>query len=158
MPQSTRWLDDPRRELTTLIAEISSSTALSEDTRTRFVDIAQDFFDFCGERHRIRGVNVVTPDVARTFIESPTEDGRPSVSTMHLRRSAIRFVFRAARRLALCDHDPCLDIALPPRSTFRSRPLRDDEIAVCRSFALSSEANTRSPAAWALAEATRAHC
>jgi integrase/recombinase XerC len=73
---------------------------------------------------------------------------------MHLRRAVLRFVFRQARGLGLVDHDPCVDLVLPPRSNLAARPLTDDEIAVCRSFSLTSLTNTRMPAAWALAEAT----
>jgi integrase len=41
---------------------------------------------------------------------------------------------------------------LPARSSLPSRPLTDDEVALCRSFSVSSLTETRRPAAWALAE------
>jgi len=73
---------------------------------------------------------------------------------MHLRRSALRLFFRTARELGLCSGDPTLDLVLPSRSSLHMRPLTDDEVALCRSFSVSSLTETRRPAAWALAEAT----
>ncbi len=73
---------------------------------------------------------------------------------MHLRRSALRLYFRTARQLGLCSGDPTLDLVLPARSSLHMRPLTDDEVALCRSFSVSSLTETRRPAAWALAEAT----
>jgi integrase/recombinase XerC len=102
----------------------------------------------------LRSLDEVTPEVARAFVEAPLEDGLPSVATMHLRRCVARFVFRLARDLRLMDGDPCVDLVLPPRSGLRARPLSDEEVALCRSYALTSLTNTRTPAAWALAEAT----
>jgi integrase/recombinase XerC len=76
------------------------------------------------------------------------------VATRHLRRSAVRLLYRLARRHGLADHDPSLDLDLPPRSSLPTRPLTDDEIHLCRSFSLSTLTESRQPAAWALAEAT----
>jgi integrase/recombinase XerC len=63
-------------------------------------------------------------------------------------------LFRVLRQQSLVDHDPTLDLVLPPRSSLAARPLTDEEIALGRSFSLSSTAETRRPAAWALAEAS----
>ena len=54
----------------------------------------------------------------------------------------------------MAGHDPTLDLTLPARSSLVARPLTDDEIALGRSFSLRTLAETRQPAAWALAEAT----
>ena len=78
----------------------------------------------------------------------------PSVATSHLRRSAVRMLFRALREHGVVDHDPTLDVLLPPRSSLRARPLTDDEIALGRSFSFQTLRDSRRPAAWALAEAT----
>jgi integrase/recombinase XerC len=90
----------------------------------------------------------------RAGISTPAGPQRPSVATMHLRRSALRLYFRTLRQLGLYDGDPTLDLPLPPRSCLAVRPLTDDEIVVCRSFSLQTLTATRQPAAWALAEAT----
>ncbi len=78
----------------------------------------------------------------------------PSVATSHLRRSAVRLLFRVLRQASVVDHDPTLDVVLPARSSLAARPLTDDEIALGRSFSSKTLGETRQPAAWALAEAT----
>ena len=50
--------------------------------------------------------------------------------------------------------DPTLDRALQPRSQLVTRPLADDEVVLCRGYALWSLIDSRRAAAWALAEAT----
>jgi integrase len=133
---------------------IERSPSLSDQTRPRFVAATDRFFSFCRRGFAVHGLAEVTSEIARAFVVAPVEDRDPSVATMHLRRSVVRFVFRQARGLGLVDHDPCVDLVLPPRSGLVARPLADDEIAVCRSYSLTSLTNTRTPAAWALAEAT----
>jgi integrase/recombinase XerC len=101
----------------------------------------------------------VEPQSCVDFIDQAieTRDGRwaqPSVSTRHVRRCAIRVLFRSARSLNLADGDPTLDIRLPPRSKRTTRPLSDDEVALGRVWAVPTIAPTRHAAAWALAEAT----
>jgi integrase len=135
-------------------AAIEASSSLSDQSRPRFVATADRFLTFCRRGFAVDGLSEVTPEVARAFVMAPFEEDRdPSVATMHLRRSVLRFVFRQARELGLAGHDPCVDLSLPPRSGLAARPLTEDEIAVCRSFSLTSLTNTRTPAAWALAEA-----
>jgi integrase len=59
---------------------------------------------------------------------------------------------RRTRILGLAESDPTLDVDLPPRSSLPCRPLTDDEVALCRSWAVHTLRDTRQPAAWALAE------
>ena len=97
----------------------------------------------------------VTSGLARSFVTAPTGTGQvPSISTMHWRRTALRLLFRAARRQGFVDGDPTLDLDLPPRSSLGTRPLTDDEVTLCRSVAQWSLAGSRRAAVWALAEAT----
>jgi integrase/recombinase XerC len=107
---------------------------------------------------RLRSVEDISAEHTSRFVlaglSKPVGPQRPSVATMHLRRSALRLYFRTLRQLGLCDGDPTIDLALPPRSCLAVRPLTDDEIVVCRSFSLQTLTATRQPAAWALAEAT----
>jgi hypothetical protein len=146
--------DSLERAAAQVAAAIEASSSLSDQTRLRFAATAERFFSFCRRGYDLRSLAEVTPEIARAFVVSTLEDREPSVATMHLRRSALRFAFRQARRLGVVDHDPCVDLALPPRSGLSARPLTDDEVAVCRSYSLTSLTNTRTPAAWALAEAT----
>jgi integrase/recombinase XerC len=107
---------------------------------------------------QVRQISQVSPEHARAFVQAaistPAGMQRPSVATMHLRRSALRLYFRTLRQLELFDGDPTLDLALPARSSLAMRPLTDDEVALGRSFSLQTLTATRQPAAWALAEAT----
>jgi integrase/recombinase XerC len=73
---------------------------------------------------------------------------------MHVRRGAVRLLFKEGRRLGLVDVDPTLDLELPPRSTMATRPLTDDEIELCRACARESLADHRGALCWALSEAS----
>jgi integrase/recombinase XerC len=149
------WSSDALEQASAEIAvAIEASTSLSSQTRPRFVATIDRFFAFCRRGCGLRSLDEVTAEIAHAFVEAPLEDRDPSVATMHLRRAVLRFLFREARQLGLADHDPCVDLRLPPRSSLTARPLTNDEVAVCRSYSLTSLSNTRMPAAWALAEAT----
>ena len=95
--------------------------------------------------------------MCRAFVLAPS-DGRkaspPSVATSHLRRSAVRLLFRVLREHRLVEHDPTLDVRVAGAFVAAARPLTDDEIALGRSFSAETLGETRRPAAWAFAEAT----
>jgi hypothetical protein len=146
--------DELERAFEEVATSIASSALLSNQSRPRFAATVDRFFSFCCRGHRLQSLSAVTAEIAWAFVTAPVDEHGPSVATMHLRRSVLRFLFRQARELGLADHDPCIDLGLPPRSSLAARPLTDDEIAVCRSYSLTSLTNTRTPAAWALAEAT----
>lgn len=95
------------------------------------------------------------PALARAFIDAATTNGAPPSSDLrHRRRVALRLLFRAARLEGLGSSDPTADLVLPSRTPLRSRPLRDDEVALCRASAAWSLSDSRRAAAFALAEAT----
>ena len=97
----------------------------------------------------------VTHGVVESFVRAPDADGvAATVSTMHLRRTAIRQLFREARRIGLATTDPTVDVVLPARSPLAARPLEDDEVALCRASSVWSLTDDRRAALWALAEAT----
>jgi integrase/recombinase XerC len=117
--------------------------------------ILDRFGRFASEGCGLDGLDQVTWSAARSFVTAPTSAGEPpSTSTMHWRRTALRLLFRAARRHGLVDGDPTLDLDLPPRSSLSARPLTDDEVLLCRSVAQWSLGGSRRAAVWALAEAT----
>lgn len=129
------------------------STGESQWQRTS--GILDRFALFASNGFGIPGLEEVTPEIAHSFIHSRTgADGVPSVATMHWRRTALRLLFRAARRDGFIEGDPTLDLVLPPRSSLGARPLTDDEVTLCRSVAQWSLAGSRRAAVWALAEAT----
>jgi integrase/recombinase XerC len=138
-----------------LVRELRSNTALSDQSERRLLNVIGRFLRYV-DCAGIDCLGDVSPDLAREFLlaRSGRTNVAPSVATSHLRRSAVRLLFRVLRQLSLVDHDPTLDLALPPRSSLRARPLTDDEIALGRSFSLHSVVETRRPAAWALAEAS----
>ena len=117
--------------------------------------ILDRFGRFASEGCGLDGLDQVTRSIARSFVTAPTSAGEPpSTSTMHWRRTALRLLFKTARRKGLVDGDPTLDLDLPARSSLGTRPLTDDEVLLCRSVAQWSLAGSRRSAAWALAEAT----
>lgn len=117
--------------------------------------ILDRFGQFAADGYGLTDLGQVTADVAGAFVTAPTSTGAlPRPATMHWRRTALRLLFRAARRQDLTDGDPTLDLTLPPRSSLGTRPLTDDEVTLCRSVAQWSLTGSRRAAAWALAEAT----
>jgi integrase/recombinase XerC len=128
---------------------------LSEQSERRLLDVIGRFLRYV-DRAGVDSLGDVSPDLARGFVlaRSGRTNVSPSVATSHLRRSALRLLFRVLRQMSLVEHDPTLDLVLPPRSSLQARPLTDDEIALGRSYSLHSLIETRRPAAWALAEAS----
>jgi integrase len=141
-------------EIELIVGELKNENGLASQSARRITDLIQRFGCFVSRNGRISTLREVRAEHARAFIEARSESGDPAVATMHLRRSAIRTLFQTARSLELCDHDPTLDLTLPPKCGRRSRILRDDEVMLCRSHSAPTLHETRQPAAWALAEAT----
>ena len=135
-----------------VLAQLERDSALSAQSRSMFVDLSARFLAFLNSGASAVDLAAVDAATVKAFVLAPTSAGEPSVATMHLRRSALRMVFRVARELGLADGDPSLDLALPARSPLATRPLTDDEVVLCRSASLRSLEETRLPAAWALAE------
>jgi integrase len=141
-------------EIDLVVAHLVTGPALTPQSSRRLADIIQRFGSFVSRALRISSLDEVRAEHARAFVKAPGVTGAPAVATMHLRRSALRLLFRSARALQLCNHDPTLDLTLPSKYGRRSRPLKDGEIALCRSQAAQTLHETRQPAAWAVAEAT----
>lgn len=121
----------------------------------RVCRILERFVAFAETGFGVKTPASVTPEIALRFVHASGADGStPSVALVHLRRSALRLLFRALRRVGAEVGDPTLDLVLPPRSQLSARPLADDEVMLCRGHALWSLSDGRRSAAWALAEAT----
>lgn len=131
---------------------------LSEQTIRRMVEVSERFVAFIEGTGEIGTAREISADQCERFVKallaSDSGSRSPAVATMHLRRATLRLLFRTARDLGLYEGDPTLDLVLPPRTSLKVRALIDEEVALCRSFSLRSIAETRFPAAWALAEAT----
>jgi integrase/recombinase XerC len=140
------------------VDELRRHGALSDQSMRRLVEVMGRFLAFVERGHGSVPLTDVSQEHVGAFVLAPvsTIDSfrEPSVATAHLRRSGVRLLFRVLRTVGVVEGDPTLDLVLPPRSSLVARPLTDDEIVVCRSFALRTLTETRQPAAWALAEAT----
>jgi site-specific recombinase XerC len=140
------------------VAELRRHAALSDQSMRRLVEVIARFLAFVERGYGSVALADVSHEQVEAFVLAPvnTIDGlrEPSVATAHLRRSGVRLLFRVLRTMGRVEGDPTLDLVLPARSSLPARPLSDDEIVVCRSFASRTVTETRQPAAWALAEAT----
>ena len=135
--------------------ELAASGVLSAHSHRRIVELLDRFGRFVEVGHGVACLDEVTSDHARAFVSAFGTDGvAPGLATQHLRRSAVRLLFRVSRELGLASGDPTLDLRLASRSRSTARPLSDEEVALCRTAALHSLTSTRLAAAWALAEAT----
>jgi site-specific recombinase XerC len=145
------------REIEPLLRKLHESSDISAQSRAKFLDLLDRFVTFM---LTVDGAASLS-DVTRVHVElftaaSPSGNTsiEPAAATMHLRRSAVRLLFRLARESGLEVGDPTLDVTLPARAPQPVRPLTDDEIVACRGASLHTLTETRIPAAWALAEAT----
>jgi len=147
----------PSESLGRVLEELRRSRLTDQSTH-RMTELLVRFTIFIDKGLRLGSVEDINAEHASRFvfagISKPVGPQRPSVATMHLRRSALRLYFRTLRQIGVAVGDPTQDLVLPPRSCLAVRPLTDDEIVVCRSFSLQTLTATRQPAAWALAEAT----
>lgn len=132
-----------------------SSTWISADQRSRAARILEGFVGFCSNGFGVELLGEVSQDVAASFLMATgPHQTPPSAQLVSLRRTALRLLFRAARAQGYEVGDPTLDLEVPSRPGRQTRPLTDEEIALCRGTSMWSLTDTRRAAAWALAEAT----
>jgi integrase/recombinase XerC len=137
-----------------LLEELLRVAGLSEQSERRLLGVITQFLRFVDRSLELPLAEVCRSQVER-FVHAPDADGAaPSIATSHLRRSAVRLLFRVLRSAGQVLHDPTLDLVLPPRSSLAARPLTDDEVVLGRSFSEYTLGETRHQAAWALAETT----
>jgi integrase len=153
--------DDTRPGIGSLEDAVALAGALlaesweSSGQALRVSRILERFVSFTDAGFGVNSVELVTAEIAAAFVHSVLPDGSdPSVSLLHLRRSALRLLFRSLRESGVTVGDPTLDLVLPQRSPLATRPLADDEVVLCRGHALWSLSDLRRASAWALAEAT----
>lgn len=96
------------------------------------------------------------PDDAHAFVWARTRGGAaPAISTVHLRRTALRLACRVLGDLGAPMQDPTAGLSLPPRSRAELRALDDAEMSLLRICAAGrSRGRTLALATIALAEAT----
>ncbi len=90
------------------------------------------------------------------FIWAPTKRAAaPSMHTVHLRRTAVRGLFRTLLQLEPKFVDPTTHLDLPSKGDPRARPLTDDEMTSLRVAAIGRvRSSNRAALAVALAEST----
>jgi integrase/recombinase XerC len=150
------------RESLALVVCHIESTGLHTEQSVERLAIDMGLFVVRLELLGVNALSEVDRDVAQAYVDEAVRKGSrdapawadPSVQTQHFRRGAVRLLFRVGRSLGLCDHDPTMDIVLPPRTRQSARPLSDDEVFEAELAAQHSLTLTRLPAAWALAEAS----
>jgi integrase/recombinase XerC len=121
----------------------------------RILRLVERFEGFCREGFGVSALDAVDPAIVRAFLGAAGSDGLPAgASLQRARRSAVRLLFRSARRIGGAAADPTVDVSLPPLTSLRARPLTDDEVLECRAASAWSLVSARRSLTWALAEAT----
>jgi integrase/recombinase XerC len=144
----------PTTAIDVVAAHLSAAGSLSEQGSERLVELMVRFARFATTGHGLGDLRRCDRALVDEFVTAPTSLGTsPSATVMHLRRCAVRLLFRVAREMGLVDTDPTMDLTLPERPDTAARPLLDDEVALCRAVSMHRLDETRLPAAWALAEA-----
>ena len=135
--------------------DLRASGELAPDSLALYRDFWGRFGSFCEQGLGITDADqVVLADVQAFLHATRAEGGETSNATKHLRRSALRLLYKKGRNLGLVHTDPTLDLVLPPRSVLSARTLTDDEVELCRLWALGSLTDLRLALVWALAEAS----
>ena len=111
-PTPVGSLDDGVRLACDRVADLWEST----NQALRVGGILERFVSFARAGFGVEDAEFVTAEIAAAFVRSNFPDGsRPSVSLLHLRRSALRLLFRSLRVAGATVGDPTLDLVLPPR-------------------------------------------
>jgi len=145
----------PSQAVEAILLSLADSHTYTTGTLDRFGGVMRDFASFCENAHGIREIRAVRAEHALAFVHSlRAGGGQTSLDWKHVRRSALRMLFRQGRGLGLVTGDPTLDLSLPTRSSVKTRPLTDDELDLCRLCAVDSLSQLRRPLVWSLSEAT----
>ena len=144
----------PATAVDAVTAFLSDSRSVSDQSFERLVELMERFARFATTGHGLADLRRCDQALVGEFVTARTGTGAaPSATVMHLRRCAVRLLFRVARDVGLVDSDPTMDLRLPVRPDSSARPLLDGEVEVCRAVSMHHLHETRLPAAWALAEA-----
>lgn len=133
---------------------LAAEGAVTEQSFERLVELMERFAVYATTGHGIEDLRAVSRRLVDEFVEAPNTLGvPPSASARHIRRCAVRLLFRVSRQLGFLESDPTMDLGLPARRPDGARALTDLEVEVCRAASMYRFDGTRLPAAWALAEA-----
>jgi len=140
---------------TAVVIQAWKATSTSDATFTRLSELAKRF----ATRLTVTGVaslSDVTVEDCENFVWAPTRRGvAPSRHTVHLRRTAVRALYREAQQFDPDLADPSVTLRLPPKPGNNTRPLTDRELILVRTAALARPRQPlRAAATVAFAEAT----
>jgi hypothetical protein len=145
----------PAAMVDAVLAHGASTGRVAAATMVAFADVMRRFALFMERGLKVRDISTIGETEVAAFIRSRRADGgKPSLSLMHNRRTVCRHLFRAGMALGLITSDRAAAVELPTRGSAAPRPLRTDEVELCRSRALFHPRDLLHPLAWALAEAT----
>lgn len=144
----------PGTAVEAVAAFLAGEGAVTEQSFERLVELMERFAVYATTGHGVDDLRAVSRSLVEEFVEAPNTLGAPpSASARHIRRCAVRLLFRVARQLGYLEIDPTMDLGLPGRRPEGARALTDLEAEVCRAASMYRFDGTRLPAAWALAEA-----
>src|SRR3982074_379491 len=94
-----------------LLEAVRAQAGLSEQSERRLLEVMWRFLRFVDKAFGVESPCEVTSDHAARFVTARAglERRSPSVATSHLRRSAVRLLFRVLREQGVVEHDPTLD-------------------------------------------------
>src|SRR4051794_20150945 len=79
-------------------AQFAHQTWVTQQQAARVERILLGFARFCRLGYKVTDLGGVTPEIAEDFVKAPESDGREaSLAKRHLRRTALRLMFRYAR-------------------------------------------------------------
>ena len=100
----------PNAPIEAVVASLRDAGRLSEQSEDRLLGLIVRFLSFV-ERGYGAPLDEVEQEQVEAFVHAVSPDGHaPSVATSHLRRSAVRMLFRVLREHGVVDHDPTLDV------------------------------------------------
>lgn len=138
-----------------MVTTVWAGGAIAASTQARLGTLLERFV-FRLAATGVTSVLDASPEDCDAFLWAPTRrNAPPSVHTVHLRRTALRGLYRALRELDPSVVDPTRDLDLPEKVSLRARALTDGEITLVRTAALGRHRQPmRAAATIALAEAT----
>src|ERR1700730_7610274 len=105
----------PSEALGHILEELRRSRLTDQSTH-RMTELLVRFTIFLDKGLRLHSVEDITAEHASRLvfavISKPVGPQRPSVATMHLRRSALRLYFRTLRQIGVAVGDPTQDLVL----------------------------------------------
>jgi hypothetical protein len=106
----------PASAVDAVAAYLVAKGSVTEQCFERLVELMERFAAFVSTGHRVGDLRSASRAMVDEFVDAPTTEGdRPSPTVRHLRRCAVRMLFRVGRELGVVESDPTMDLGLPAR-------------------------------------------